>query len=278
MPLSVDWFYSEQGDRMGPVGDSELESLFRSGRITNTTLVWRSGMAGWEPLQNVRRFVKVDPSAIGSGPAPTGTRDCVECHRQFPEAEMIFVNRCWVCAECKPLFVQRLKEGAAPPDGNVWRDGREVVFAKGTQMPDRCVKCNSPAHGSRLTRRFYWHPSAYFLLLLVMPCVYVALVFFITKRATIAVGICERHRRQRFKAIVGGWAAFLVGMSVFPIAFSLNSGDGIMYGMALAFVGGLYGAMMGRLVVPSRIDDHSVRVQGAGPEFLESLPDWPNAG
>jgi hypothetical protein len=50
---SVDqWFYAEGGARNGPVSSDELSALLRSGRIDDTTAVWRQGFADWMPLRN----------------------------------------------------------------------------------------------------------------------------------------------------------------------------------------------------------------------------------
>lgn len=38
---------------------------------------------------------------------------CTECGREFPESDVIRFDDAAVCAECKPLFFQRLREGVA---------------------------------------------------------------------------------------------------------------------------------------------------------------------
>ena len=276
MQSPVDWFYSDQGRQVGPVTDSALENLVGSGRITEGTLVWRAGMSQWQPLREAR------PSTQATLPlAPPGfqpppnivSRVCIECQREYAQTEMIFLNRSWVCADCKPIFVQRLKEGAAPPAGNVWRHDREFVLAKGTETPDRCVKCNAPAHGNRLKRRFYWHHAAFYLLLLVMPVIYVLLALFITKRAIVEIGICERHRRQRWWTIVASWLAILIGIAMVAVSIMADTGIGFFLG-GLMLVVAIYGAMRATIVIPSRIDNDCIRLRGGGNQFLESLPEW----
>ena len=37
-------------------------------------------------------------------------------------------------------------------DDRVWRHGPLLVMTKGSQLPDRCLKCNLPAGGWRLER------------------------------------------------------------------------------------------------------------------------------
>ncbi|MEO7425898.1 MAG: RDD family protein [Fibrobacteria bacterium] len=44
-----------------------------------------------------------------------GTMTCVECGRGFPAGEMIQFGEYWVCANCKPVFQQKLAEGSFRP-------------------------------------------------------------------------------------------------------------------------------------------------------------------
>ena len=280
MQSLMEWYYSDQGRQAGPLSDSELENLQRSGRIGATTLVWRAGMAEWEPLQRARPSLfpsvpsKVDAPPVIGAPA-AGSNFCVECRRQFPQSEMIYLNRSWVCGTCKPLFVQRLKEGAAPAGGDVWRDGRKFVLIQGTELPDRCVKCNSPANGDRLKRRLFWHHPAVYLLIFLNLLIYAIVALCIRKRATIQIGVCERHRRQRVWTIAGSWIAALIGIVLFIAGLNADSGAACAAGVFLVLGGAIYGAFRGPLVAAAKIDNDTVWVRGGGRSFLESLPDWP---
>ena len=39
------------------------------------------------------------------------TSICAECGRGFLREDMIKYGDSWVCAQCKPIFIQKLKEG-----------------------------------------------------------------------------------------------------------------------------------------------------------------------
>lgn len=96
----MDWFYIDSGERRGPVSETELSELTRSGKVGEQTLVWREGWSDWRKL--------ADANAV----APTdGTAPCVECGKVFPTSEMIQYEGSWVCATCKPIFFQKVKEG-----------------------------------------------------------------------------------------------------------------------------------------------------------------------
>jgi uncharacterized RDD family membrane protein YckC len=63
----MNWFYAKDGQPAGPVDEQEFERLIATGAVSDTTLVWRSGLAEWKPYAEIR-------PAIG----PTGSQDPVE--------------------------------------------------------------------------------------------------------------------------------------------------------------------------------------------------------
>jgi uncharacterized RDD family membrane protein YckC len=102
------WYYFLNGANQGPVDAAELADLHRKNVIAMETPVWTEGMADWTPYQN---------SSLLSGSAAsaaTATQVCAQCGQRFPESEMLRYENSWVCAACKPLFFQRIKEGVAP--------------------------------------------------------------------------------------------------------------------------------------------------------------------
>lgn len=117
------WYYSDGVKQMGPVDDDRFRELIKSGEINETTLIWRSGMPDWQPLRQLDLSGLIDIST-GSGDVSepvetvitqveTNAASCSECGRTFPTEDMIPYGDIWVCASCKPLFVQKLKEGGS---------------------------------------------------------------------------------------------------------------------------------------------------------------------
>jgi uncharacterized RDD family membrane protein YckC len=94
------WFYMNGSQQVGPVADPEFERLAREGVIQPATLVWRGGMRSWEPYANVTN-------------APTAV--CTVCGQSFPADAVVRIADVSVCSHCKPLYVQRLQEGATIP-------------------------------------------------------------------------------------------------------------------------------------------------------------------
>ena len=50
----MDWYYVDNGRRIGPVDDATFETLVRAGAVRPATLIWRDGMADWQPYSSAR--------------------------------------------------------------------------------------------------------------------------------------------------------------------------------------------------------------------------------
>jgi uncharacterized RDD family membrane protein YckC len=104
------WYYVLNGASLGPVPETELRHLHQQNMVTADTPVWTDGMAEWLPFQ--RSTLATDGATLAGPPAVTHL--CAECGKLFPEDEMLHYERSWICAACKPLFFQKIKEGVAP--------------------------------------------------------------------------------------------------------------------------------------------------------------------
>jgi uncharacterized RDD family membrane protein YckC len=124
------WYYADAGRQVGPVEESALDDLVRQGVVRDDTLVWKEGMAAWQPHASVRGAraaapMPADASMIASlgpsmapsmGPSASAapaaeSRFCSECGRPFPSSELVSIGSATVCATCKPVFMQRMREG-----------------------------------------------------------------------------------------------------------------------------------------------------------------------
>jgi uncharacterized RDD family membrane protein YckC len=120
----MNWYYAEGGQQAGPVDDAQFEALIQSGKLTPETLVWHQGMANWQPLREARPVAAAAtpnlapvapevPTPAGQAPITGDEVVCAECGRMFPRSNAIQYGTTWVCAACKPVFIQKVKEGAA---------------------------------------------------------------------------------------------------------------------------------------------------------------------
>jgi len=109
----MNWYYVSAGKQTGPVDDAQLEALARVGQIQMDTLVWRDGMAEWQPFSTVAPPGMAAPAPAPAAPAFDANEVvCAECNRIFPKDETIPFGTVRVCAGCKPVFMQKLAEGA----------------------------------------------------------------------------------------------------------------------------------------------------------------------
>ncbi|MDR3401800.1 MAG: RDD family protein [Chthoniobacter sp.] len=110
----MSWYYAENNERRGPVGDADFKSLVYAGTIKPDTLVWREGFAAWMPYGSVATASPPASSDLAgaAGIAGSSAVACSQCGRLFPADETVTYEGRHVCAECKPLFFQRIKEGA----------------------------------------------------------------------------------------------------------------------------------------------------------------------
>ena len=97
---------------MGPISQEELKSLYKNKKIDMQTLVWRQGMKDWDELGNIVKHKENTAQQLQNA-ATTGQAVCSECGRTFPEDEMISFENAKVCAGCKPVFIQKIKEGVS---------------------------------------------------------------------------------------------------------------------------------------------------------------------
>jgi uncharacterized RDD family membrane protein YckC len=114
------WYYAEGALQNGPVTDEEFADLVRNGRVQAQTLVWREGMANWQPYSTVA--LPQPAGAAPAVPAPLVPAQlapnevlCHECGKAVSKENAIQYGTVWVCANCKPLFLQKLREGAMRP-------------------------------------------------------------------------------------------------------------------------------------------------------------------
>jgi uncharacterized RDD family membrane protein YckC len=110
------WYYADAGRQVGPIEESELDDLVRAGTVRDDTLVWREGLANWQSHASVRGARPVPPMPNLS--AAAGTRFCSECGRPFSPDQLVMVGNAAVCATCKPIFMQRMREGGQAVAGS----------------------------------------------------------------------------------------------------------------------------------------------------------------
>lgn len=64
------WFYSQGGQRLGPIPTAQLRELLTAGTIDGETPIWRKGLKDWQPLQSTEIGAQ-----LADTPPPLATRD-----------------------------------------------------------------------------------------------------------------------------------------------------------------------------------------------------------
>lgn len=101
----MNWYYAVGQTQQGPVTEEQLQALAKDGVVTADTMVWRDGMADWQPYRTVTGGAPAAASAAGGVV-------CAECGKGFAADEVVKFGDRYVCAACKPTYLQRMQEGA----------------------------------------------------------------------------------------------------------------------------------------------------------------------
>ncbi len=115
----MNWHYSLGGQTFGPVTETDLDALARDGRLQPNSLVWQQGFAGWIPYSQARGAIPapliVPVPRTENAPPVVAESACVECGAVWPVEVMVALGGGWMCARCKPVYLQRLLQGGDVP-------------------------------------------------------------------------------------------------------------------------------------------------------------------
>lgn len=103
----MEWYYVHGNQKQGPISEEEFKQLVSNGTVSADTMVWRTGMIDWQMYGGIAK----------AGPPEGDNAICQECKKTFSADDMVSYGDSWVCAACKPRFLQKLKEGV-PTFGN----------------------------------------------------------------------------------------------------------------------------------------------------------------
>jgi hypothetical protein len=107
----MEWFYAVGNEQKGPVSEQEFQQLVSQGVINAQTLVWREGLAAWQPYGATTMTAPSAPPVVGGV-------TCAECGQNFSASDVIPLSGRMYCATCKPVVLQRLQEGLPASTGS----------------------------------------------------------------------------------------------------------------------------------------------------------------
>lgn len=146
---------------------------------------------------------------------------------------------------------------------------------KDAALPDRCVKCNSPANGKMLTKKYQWHHPAWYLLIFAGILIYAIAALVVRKQVILNLGLCEQHLARRRTAILISWllVALSIGMIIFGAAQNIPAVA--LLGIPLLFVAAVYGALSASVIAIQKVDDNYVWLKRVNKDYLAMLPEVP---
>ena len=272
-PMS--WYYERGGESVGPVSEEEFSRLVAAGSIAPATLVWREGMANWQPHAELQTPAAPSaPPAVAPGPG-VATVSCQVCGGVFPADQVVTIAGAPVCAACKPMRLQMLQEGSSVVGAGLWRSGKALVAAKEARFPEKCVRCGGTADLRRVKKRLYWHHPAIFLTILAGALVYIIVALCVRKRADIEISVCAADRTRRALKIAAAWALWLGFLASFPVLAAFNPPDWMWILPPLILIAAVVMTVMTRLIHARKIDDQHVWIRGISAAYLADLPEWP---
>lgn len=150
-----------------------------------------------------------------------------------------------------------------------------MVASKGATLPDRCVKCNMPANGLKLTRKLYWHPPAYYLLICAGVLLYAIVAVLVRKTTTIDFGICLEHKNKRKRNLMIAWILVGVSVALFFVGIAADEGAIAGIGLPVFLIGLIFAVIAAQFVIPRKMNaDGLVWLKGVNAQYLEQLPPY----
>lgn len=153
-----------------------------------------------------------------------------------------------------------------------WRESDSILhIAVGSDLPQRCVKCNGPLTATAKQKTYYWHASGWYLLIFFNLLIYAIVAFFVRKKIKLSPGLCDAHKKRRNMLVFGSLGAFFLS---FVIGVVMAGGETSLISVA-AFVGAFVALIVmlvsSRTLSPVEINDGGARFKGCGKAFLQSL-------
>ena len=97
----MNWHYLKHGAAVGPVSEAALRRLLAAGALPADTPVWQPLLPAWLPATQAALWRD-----------ETAPAHCTFCGKIFPPDELLAYGAQRLCATCKPVFFQRLREGS----------------------------------------------------------------------------------------------------------------------------------------------------------------------
>jgi len=279
----MNWHYERNGAAVGPVTEQQLQAARAAGEIQPATRVWQQGWPDW------RRAADVWPVApvLSFAPPPPvpahalSPQRCSECGAAHPD--VVLIDGTPICPTCKPIALAKLREGmhlgSSGAFAGPWREGKNLVVARGGPLPDCCVKCGAAATGV-LRRTLTWHHPALYALILVSILIYVIVALIVRKTAKLQLPVCSTCASRRRRNLAIGWLSFVLSIACFIAGGSIvdsneRAGAALLISGGVLILFSLIWAVGIQFVLTRKITDRFVYIYKVSKDMLSTLPQFP---
>lgn len=172
-----------------------------------------------------------------------------------------------------------MRPESMPHDGDLFRNGKDLIVRRGAKLPTICLKCGRPATGF-IKKKIYWHPSWLLALVLLGLWPYFIAVLVMRKSMGLNLPLCEAHRKRHRLLQILSAAALVVGLFLLVLSFYSSTDEA----PAIAGIGALFlllglisWAVKNMLLTATSIGDEFGVFRGASATFLERIPAKPDS-
>lgn len=109
----MEWYYAIEEEQKGPVDETTFKELCRSKTITGQTLVWNKTMTDWQSWDQVKNSITSAARNSDEQISSSARKRCSECGKTFEDDELVAFQGAFICAACKPVFLQKIREGVS---------------------------------------------------------------------------------------------------------------------------------------------------------------------
>jgi hypothetical protein len=153
----------------------------------------------------------------------------------------------------------------------IWRDGNRLLMHRQTQLPDRCVMCNTPTNGFYITHELSWMPKT---TQAIGSVVMLGVIGYnlVKKTTVLKIGICKQHHSKMRTKLIGGRAMVIVGVLLLLGALTFINFPAMTLCIAMIIYGAIIAGTANRIVYVDHMDDDYIWLSQFSKEFLLNFP------
>ena len=171
-----------------------------------------------------------------------------------------------------PYASPGLQPVGEPAPDSAWQQGDIVIVRNSVILPDRCIKCNAPAHGPYIRCAVRWTNPLHYLLMLAIIVGWIVIPG--SREGKLGVYLCARHRRHWHLLKAVGYSLICAGIATIFATYALESKLVLFAGAAMV-VPGIVLIPFTRLLKPKHIDEQFIWLKGLPPAYVASFPPLP---